>query len=514
MSFLPFVNGYSASGILYALPESLLHIYFTALFAKNQSQPFFAVFGPSNPYAPDMAPGGLSRPLHCHLRYFVFGFAPFVLLFASLAASGQAPAQNPQGPGTTSPAAAAPQPVSEPASTQVAEAETAIGKSDWKAAETKLDLWLAEHPGDPRALFDAGYAADAQNRFADAENLYRRAIDADPKSFEAHLSLGLLLARQGKMEDARPQLAVATNLDPGDAGPAIKARAWRALAQIDRAGIEEGGDPAEASNDLLEALKLSPETTADTLLAANIADQSGEYDAAEAAYRRVLAKEPNSTGANKGLAHVLMVRKQYAEAETLLRTALEQSPDDPTLTAQLATALTAQDKAEALPLLEKLHDAHPKDSAIAGMLAAVLADAGDYAGSDHLYSALLAATPSDAALLVAHGQNLVRQLRFAEAYAAFDKATQRDPANADGWSGLAFAASRTSQPAVTLHALTMRSTYLPEVPSTYFLWATAYDSLHQKAQAAAYYQHFLDSAAGKFPDQEWQARQRLKLLRK
>jgi hypothetical protein len=60
----------------------------------------------------------------------------------------------------------------------------------------------------------------------------------------------------------------------------------------------------------------------------------------------------------------------------------------------------------------------------------------------------------------------------------------------------------------------MRSKFLPENPSTFFLWATAYDTLHQKKEAAAYYHHFLDSAAGKFPDQEWQARQRLKLLEK
>jgi hypothetical protein len=38
--------------------------------------------------------------------------------------------------------------------------------------------------------------------------------------------------------------------------------------------------------------------------------------------------------------------------------------------------------------------------------------------------------------------------------------------------------------------------------------------LHQKGAAVAYYHHFLDSAAGKFPDQEWQARQRLILLEK
>jgi len=60
----------------------------------------------------------------------------------------------------------------------------------------------------------------------------------------------------------------------------------------------------------------------------------------------------------------------------------------------------------------------------------------------------------------------------------------------------------------------MRSKYLPEVPATYFLWATAYDTLHDKASAATYYQHFLDAAAGKFPDQEWQARQRLILISK
>jgi hypothetical protein len=77
---------------------------------------------------------------------------------------------------------------------------------------------------------------------------------------------------------------------------------------------------------------------------------------------------------------------------------------------------------------------------------------------------------------------------------------------------MAFASSRTNQPSITLHALTMRSKYLPEVPSTYFLWATAYDTLHDKAQAAAYYHHFLDASAGKFPDQEWQARQRILLL--
>ena len=57
----------------------------------------------------------------------------------------------------------------------------------------------------------------------------------------------------------------ATTLDPGEAGQAAKARAWRALAQID-----QNDEPTEASNDLLEALKVGPETPEDTLLAAEL----------------------------------------------------------------------------------------------------------------------------------------------------------------------------------------------------------------------------------------------------
>ena len=432
-------------------------------------------------------------------------FAFFALLVASAAGFAQSSAPNPeqQAPIAQPASAAAPQPVGEP----VASAEADLAKADWKAAQAKLDPWIAAHPADARALFDLGYAADAENRLDDAASLYRRAIEANSQSFLAHLSLGLVLARQNKLADARSELAAATSLDPGDAGSAAKARAWRALARIDR-----NTDPNEASNDLLEALKLTPETLDDTLLAANLADQAGEYAAAETAYRRVLAKNPKSAPANAGLAHLLIARKLYPEAETLLRAALEQTPDDSALTAQLAAVLAAQDKAEALPLIQKLHDAHPEDSAITRMLAEVLAEAGDAAGSDLLYVRLLAASPNDPALLIDHGQNLIRQLKYAQAFAAFDKATQLDPANCDGWSGLAFAASRTNRPSITLHALTMRSKYLPEVPASYFLWAITYDSLHQKAAAAAYYHHFLDSSAGKFPDQEWQARQRLKLL--
>jgi predicted Zn-dependent protease len=214
------------------------------------------------------------------------------------------------------------------------------------------------------------------------------------------------------------------------------------------------------------------------------------------------------------LAHLLLARKQYPEAETMLRAALEQFPGDPTLTAQLATVLTAEDKAEALPLLEQLHTDHPDDASITRMLAIVEADAGDYAASDKLFVALLLKKPEDPDLLVGHGQNLVRQQRYAEAFAAFDKATQADQTSVEGWSGLAFAAERLGRPEVTLQALAQRSKYLPDNASTFFLWAISYDKLNQKKQAIDFYQRFIEASAGKAPDEEWQAKQRLQVLKK
>lgn len=410
--------------------------------------------------------------------------------------------------------AAAAAPHDDAVSAEVAKAEAAIVKSDWKTAEPLLDAWLAQHPQDARALFDSGYMADAQGRNDDAIGLYKKALSVNPRSFEAEVSLGLLLARLGKAVEARPALEAATGLDAGQAGAAAKAKAWRAMAQIDLVGLAGKPDLAQASIDLLEALKLSPETTSDTLLAARIAEASGDTAAAESAYRRILTKSPDSAPANAGLAHLLIAQKQYPEAEDLLKASIQKTPDDPALTAQLAAVLVAQDKAEALPLLQQYHAKHASDSAMTRMLAQVLADVGEYAESDQLYVTLLASQPKDPDLLAGHGQNLIRQHRYPEALKAFESATGIDQGNGEAWSGLAFAAFETHQPEITLHALTMRSKYLPESATIYFLWATAYDTLHDKRQASAYYHHFLDASAGKLPDQEWQARQRLKLLEK
>jgi tetratricopeptide (TPR) repeat protein len=407
-------------------------------------------------------------------------------------------------------------------SAEVLKAEAAMQTGDWKTAEPVLDSWLAAHGADERALFDAAYIADAQGRDADAAGLYRKALAVNPKSFEAEVSLGLLLARTGKAAEARPALWAATTMEPSADGAfdlkAAKARAWRALAEIDAHGVEgDAGlkaDPAQASIDLLEALKLSPETEGDTLLAASLAETSGDLAGAETAYRKALKGDANSGAAASGLAHVLIEEKKYPEAEELLAGALKKTPENAAMTAQLAAVYVAEDKSDALPLLEGWHTKHPKDAVMSRMLAGVEADAGEYEKSDALYVELLASKPTDGELLTGHGQNLIRLRRYAEALKAFEDATAVDETNGDAWNGVAFASFQTHQPQITIHALTVRSKYLPDSAIIYFLWATAYDTLHDKKQAVSYYHRFLESSAGKLPDQEWQAKQRLALMEK
>ena len=85
----------------------------------------------------------------------------------------------------------------------------------------------------------------------------------------------------------------------------------------------------------------------------------------------------------------------------------------------------------------------------------------------------------------------------------------------DAYVDLAFAANENKNYDLTIRALNGREMLTKDKPNgempaiCFFLRASAYDHLGDYKQASADYHHFLDSAQGKYPDQEWQARHRL-----
>jgi predicted Zn-dependent protease len=440
---------------------------------------------------------------------------PKLFLVFILAGFCGAPAQSTPQPAPQEPnaPAVAPTPATEaskPAvvSPELAAIEDKIDAKQFDAAKPPLLHYLEAHANDARALFDLGYLNEATDQSEAAESEYRKAIAADPQQFESRLALGLLLARQDHMAEARDQLQAATERQPAAPDPGAQAQAYRALAELDLTA-----DPPAAKQALLTALKLSPETVGDLLLTARIASANGDQETAEAAYRQLITRQPESVEGLAGLAHILVQQKKYEEARPLLQSALARIPNDPGLNMQMASLLAAEGKPEeSIASLEKLHAKLPNDTQLDQMLADAYLSAHHPEQAEPILSVLLKSQPDNVDLLDEEGQSLIYEQRFDEAAKVFDHTTKLKADDLDAWSGLAFADSRLHRDADTLKALFMRSKLAPDTPSTLFLWAISYDNLHQAKLAAAYYQRFLDTAKGKFPDQEWQAHHRLVAL--
>ena len=393
------------------------------------------------------------------------------------------------------------------------EANAALESHDFQRALKLLTPLAAANPKDARILYDLGSAQDALDQNTPAEQSYRAAIAGDPAFLEPRLALGLLLARAGHLPEARTEFLAATALPTGD--PLLKARAYRALARID-----QQSRPAEARDELLAALKLSPETVEDTLLSAELASSSANgAPAAEAAYRRLLAAQPNDPAATAALAHLLVGQTRAGEAETLLNAALAAHPNDPALTAQLVSVYATEGKpGQALPLVEAVNAANPQDAATAHLLANLYIQAGDDAHAEPLLAALSAQSPNDAMLADDHARTLIHLKRYAEAEVILARAvsdpsrfpTPADLGNAAG--DLAFAASQNDDPATSLRALELRGTVLPTSAPVLFLTAIAHDKLHHVKLAQQAYKQFLAASNGSNPDQEFEARHRLAAL--
>ena len=425
--------------------------------------------------------------------------------------------QTPLPPGTqspdTPPAASTSRPLAaKPAgiAPELAAVEDKIDAHTYDAARPLLLAYLQQHANDARALFDLGFVEDSTGEQDAAERDYAKAIAADPKQFESHAALGLLLAQTDRRDRARQELEAASQLEPATHDAQAKAQVWRSLAQLQLAS-----DPVAAKQSLLKALQLAPgnSTPADLVLTGQISEANDDAEDAAIAYRRALAMEPDSAGATSALAHLLLQQKKPQEAEPLLRAAIAKHPEDAGLTAQLATTLFAEGKdAEAVATLEKLHQLQPSNLSVTRMLADAELQSGAADKAAPLLAEAVASTPSDAGLLTDYGQSLIYTKQFAAAVPILERAAAADPKSAEAWGGLAFVHTQLHQDADTLKALSSREKIAPDTAETLFLWATSYDNLHQTKQAAEYYDKFLVAAHGKYPDEEWQAKHRLVTL--
>jgi tetratricopeptide (TPR) repeat protein len=386
---------------------------------------------------------------------------------------------------------------------ELTQAEDAIQKRDYTAAEPLLRKVVEHDPGNYVAWFDLGFLENAVGKVDESIAAYRKSVEARPDVFESNLNLGLQLAKTDQ-PDAEKFLRDATQLKPTSHVAEGQTRAWISLARI-----LEKTKPEEAIAAYRQASALRPEDAEPHLAAGFLLEKDNKFSDAETEYKQALALDPKSD-ALTGLANIYMRGHRFVEAEEYLRKLVAAQPGNAAAHVELGRVLAAEGKNEAAATeLEAGVKLAPADASAERDLADVYLVAGKNEQADAAYRALLAGHADDAELHRSFGQALLREKKFPAAQQEFLTTLKLKPDLGEAYGDLAFAASGNKNYPLVLKALEARAKLLPEVATTYFLRASAFDHLRDYKQASANYHLFLSTANGKYPDQEWQAKHRL-----
>ena len=388
--------------------------------------------------------------------------------------------------------------------TELFRAEEAIQKNDFTAAESLLKKAIQRDPKNYQAWFDLGFVYNRLRRTEESIHAYRQSVAAKPDVFESNLNLGLMLARSNSPE-AEQFLRAAAKLKPTDHVEEGQARAWLSLGHL-----LENTKPDNALDAYQKAAALTPKDPEPHLSAGLLRERRKDFPGAEVEYKQVLVLDPHSSEAVIGLTNIYMKSGRVAEAEPLLRQLATDRPDDAGLHLQLGRVLAAQGKkAEAIPEIQAALKLSPNDSEAQRDLAELQTQSANLPDAEKTYRDLLKSSPNDAELHHSLGEILLKQRHFPEAEQEFRAAIKLKPDFGAAYGSLAIAASENQNYPLAIKAMEVRDKLLPPTAVGYFLRATAYDHLRDFKQASVYYHLFLDAAKGQYPDQEWQARHRL-----
>ncbi|HEX5044951.1 MAG TPA: tetratricopeptide repeat protein [Candidatus Polarisedimenticolaceae bacterium] len=206
--------------------------------------------------------------------------------------------------------------------------------------------------GSPQLLYNLGIVLERQGRIEDAIRQFRACLERDPRYVAAAYNLGRLLHKTGRFAEAAAAHRQALAADPRHVlslvglGEALRAlgrleearRAYVSATEVDAgnayawnglgATLAQGGRPAEAEAAFRRALALEPQRPdIRTNLAFALLDQ-GKAREAEPFFREAMRARPDHLGTRDGLARALAEMGRVAEARALFEETLRLAPDD------------------------------------------------------------------------------------------------------------------------------------------------------------------------------------------
>ena len=266
----------------------------------------------------------------------------------------------------------------------------AMQSNELDEAERYLKRALVLQPENDQARLYLGQVAEQRKQYEAAIQWYG-AIESAELYFEAQARLGVVLARQGKLDQARAHLH---NLLPKTEAQKVQ----RALAE--EQVLRDAKQYPEAFDVLSRTLGELPDN-ADLLYArALAAEKLNRVEVAERDLRRILKKDPKNANALNALGYTLADRTaRYAEALELIEQALALKPDDPFILDSLGwTHYRLGNHAEAVRHLRAAFNQRA-DAEIAAHLGEVLWVTGDRAGAESIWKSALKQAPDSEVLL-------------------------------------------------------------------------------------------------------------------
>ena len=165
--------------------------------------------------------------------------------------------------------------------------------------------------------------------------------------------------------------------------------------------------------------------------------------------------------------------------------------------------------------LESIYRVKPDLPGLTAALGDVNARLKKLPEAEKYYRLAVTAQPGVGDLHRALGQVLLDEQKYPEAEKEFRTALQLDAHNRDAAIGLASSLDLQKRySGGHPDSRTVGESIRTQRPYTFFVLATCYDHLKARKEALANYERFLQTFHGENPDQEWQATQRAKLLRR